>query len=246
MIKTNAIYQGDCLELMKEIPDASIDFICADVPYAITSCAWDKRIPFEPMWSEVMRVAKDNAAIAMFAKGKFLIELASSNLKYYRYKWVWHKNLAAGFLNAKKMPLCAHEDILIFYRKLPTYNPQFTPGKPYFKNNFSRNSKNYGKISAELNYVHSDAKRFPTDILKYNKILQAEHSTQKPVDLLEYLIKTYSNAGEVVLDFTCGSGSTCVAAVKSGRQYIGIELDEKYFEIACDRVVEAENKLVNG
>lgn len=254
MLKTNSIYQGDCLELMKEIPDASIDFICVDVPYGITACAWDKRIPFAPMWSEVMRVAKDNAAIAMFAKGKFLIELASSNLKYYRYKWVWHKNLACGFLNAKKMPLCAHEDILIFYRHLPTYNPQFTQGKPYCKTG-SSSSRNYGKIKNFHTTDNLTGDRYPTDLQKFktpnsgfpkNHQSNVVHSTQKPVDLLEYLIKTYSNAGEVVLDFTCGSGSTCVAAVNSGRQFIGIELDEKYFEIACDRVVEAENKLVNG
>ena len=240
MLKFNSIYQGDCLELMKNIPDGAVDFVLCDLPYGITNCSFDIKIDLQKFWSEIFRVTKFNAACAMFAKGKFLIELANSNLKYYRYKWVWHKNLAVGFLNAKKMPLCAHEDILIFYRHLPTYNPQFTQGKPYVRIRKNHSAINYGKHNLQ-SFTENDGNfYYPKDIL-FDKCPQEFHSTQKPVELLEYLIKTYSNAGEVVLDFTCGSGSTCVAAVNSGRQYIGIELDEKYFEIACDRVTQAQD-----
>lgn len=238
----NQIYNLDCLEGMKEIPDGAVDLILTDLPFNITNCHWDKKIPFEPMWEQFKRVTKENAAIALFAKGKFLIELAYSNLKMYRYKWVWQKNLATGFLNAKKMPLCAHEDILIFYRKLPTYNPQFTQGKPYRANIYSSTSRNYGKIKTDSTLKTSEAKRFPRDDLNFQFYNHNEHSTEKPVDLLEYLIRTYTNEGEVVLDATIGSGSTAVACVNTGRQFIGFETNEHYFEVAQKRISEAQAK----
>jgi len=244
-MELNKIYQGDCLELMKNIPDGAVDFVLCDLPYGITNCSFDIKIDLQKFWTEIFRVTKFNAACAMFAKGKFLIELANSNFKYYRYKWVWHKNLATGFLNAKKMPLCAHEDILIFYRKLPTYNPQFTTGKKY-RAKYTSNSKNYGKVLKEFNYHMTDGKYFPKDNLHYNFYNHNEHSQQKPTALLEYLIKTYSNEGEVVLDATIGSGSTAVAAINTGRNFIGFELDEHYFEVAQKRISEAFQKKSEG
>ena len=166
MLKFNSIYQGDCLELMKNIPDGAVDFVLCNLPYGITNCSFDIKIDLQKFWSEIFRVTKFNAACAMFAKGKFLIELANSNFKYYRYKWVWHKNLAVGFLNAKKMPLCAHEDILIFYRKLPTYNPQFTKGKPYLSK-YTSNSQNYGKVVLDdYHYRMTDGNYYPKDIFE--------------------------------------------------------------------------------
>lgn len=241
----NKIYNEDCLEGMKKIPSGAVDFILTDLPYGITDCHWDKKFPFEPMWKEFYRVTKKNAAIALFANGKFLIELAASNLKDYRYKIVVEKHCASGFLNAKKMPLKCHEDILIFYEKLPTFNPQFTQGKPYDVFNRS-NSENYGKKRSDFRTICEDGKRFPRDVLKFNfpltQSIQNFHPTQKPVELLEYLIKTYTNEGELVLDATIGSGSTAVAAINTGRKFIGFETDEKYFEIAQKRIAEAFQK----
>ncbi len=243
IFEMNKIFNCDCIEGMKKLADNSVDMILCDLPFGITNCDWDKKIDLEKFWTEIHRVTKLNAACAMFAKSKFLIELANSNLKYYRYKWVWQKNLACGFLNAKKMPLCAHEDILIFYRKLPTYNPQFTPGKPYDATKHIHFSNNY-KAGICFGTKNETGDRFPIDVQKFKTVFTEAkgnlvHSTQKPVALLEYLIKTYSNEGEVVLDATIGSGSTAVAAINTGRQFIGFELDKKYFDIACDRVAKA-------
>ena len=231
------IKHGNCLELMSEIPSGSVDLICTDLPFGITSCPFDKRIDFAPMWKQFLRVTKENAAILLFAAGKFLIELAASNLKHYRYKWVWEKSLAVGFLNSQKMPLRAHEDILVFYRKLPTYNPQFTKGKPYHKiipeglptNNYA--GKDYDRTKINLT-----GERMPRDTIKFNSVQGHEHPRyspqQKPVALLEYLIKTYSNEGETILDATMGSGSCGVACVNTNRKFIGFELDKNFYEIA--------------
>lgn len=242
----NQIYNIDCLEGMKDIPDGAVDCIISDLPFEITNCHWDKKIPFEPMWEQFKRVTKKNAAIALFANGKFLIELAASNLKMYRYKIVWLKNLATGFLNAKKMPLKAHEDILIFYRQLPTYNPQFTQGKPYDYSRIVKWSDNYraGKCQGAVNETGD---RFPRDTQAFKGCFGGNcpemfHPTQKPVDLLEYLIKTYTNEGELVLDATIGSGSTAVAAINTGRKFIGFETDAHYFEVAQRRIAEAQAK----
>ncbi len=231
------IFNEDCLTGMSKIPDGSVDLIITDLPYGITDCAFDRRLPFEPLWEQFHRVTKKNAAICLFAAGKFLIELAASNLKEYRYKWVWRKNLGTGFLNAKKMPLRAHEDILIFYRKLPKYNPQFTQGKPYGFRERKTFSPNYA--NQEYTFINNeDGRRYPLDVIKYMQ--PKEHSPQqKPVALLEYLIRTYSDAGEMVLDATMGSGSTGVAAINTGRNFIGFETEEKYFEIAKDRISRA-------
>ena len=174
--------------------------------------------------------------MAFFSCGKFLIELAYSNLKNYRYKIVWQKNLACGFLNSHKMPLRAHEDILIFYRKLPTYNPQFSPGKPYSRTS----AKNEGRVYAKKKSIFrtNNGVRYPQDIFK-SKIDYGGHETGKPTKLLSWLIKTYTNEGETVLDPTIGSGSTAVACIETGRNFIGFELDEHYFEVANKRISEA-------
>ena len=234
------IKQGDCLKLMKEIPDGSVDLILTDLPFGITDCAFDKRIPFEPMWKEFYRVTKLNAAICLFAVSKFLIELAMSNLKDYRMKWVWEKSLGVGFLNANKMPLRCHEDILVFYRKLPTYNPQFTKGKPY-KPHFKGSSLNYSTRGGHKN--DNDGEHYsPRDVIYFKSTFGHEVNyspQQKPVDLLEYLIKTYTNEGETVLDATMGSGSTGVAAVNTERKFIGFELEKEFFDIAQKRIEEA-------
>lgn len=231
---------------MKDIPAGSVDLICTDLPFGITSCPFDKRIPFEPMWEQFLRVTKENAAILLFAAGKFLIELAASNLKHYRMKWVWEKSLAVGFLNSKKMPLRAHEDILVFYRKLPTYNPQFTRGKPYKHSGCKATHENYCALEYKTPSGSENGDRVPRDVIYYpstvGQLPERLHPQQKPVELLEYLIKTYSNAGETVLDATCGSGSTGVACVNTGRKFIGFELDQNFFEIAQKRIAQAQAK----
>lgn len=236
------LYNEDCLQGMKRIADGTVDCILSDLPYQITDCAFDVRIPFEPMWEQFKRVTKRNAAIVLFANGKFLIELAASNLKDYRYKWVWHKNLGTGFLNAKKMPLKCHEDILIFYQQLPTYNPQFSEGKPY-KFTHPTGSENYQCKYGEV-VRESDGRRYPIDEINFMQVtnFSAEtcyHPQQKPVALLEYLIKTYTNAGELVLDATMGSGSTGVACANTGRRFIGFETETKFYDIAKKRIDEA-------
>lgn len=233
------IYHADCLEGMKRIPDGAVDMILTDLPYGITDCPFDVRIPFEPMWAQFKRVTKRNAAIVLFANGKFLIELAASNLRDYRYEWVWEKSAPVGFLNSNKMPLKAHENILVFYQQLPTYNPQFTTGKPYQKKR--RPAAIYSKQT--VGYVRSDGKRYPRDVIYMHcaadEVDKMSHPTQKPVDLLEYLIKTYSNEGELVLDATMGSGSTGVAAVNTGRDFIGFETEKNFYDIARERIDKA-------
>ena len=231
------IKQGDCLELMKEIPNGSVDMILDDLPYGTTSCAFDKRIPFEPMWEQFKRVTKKNAAIVLFSQMPFGAELIMSNRKMFRYEWIWEKSLGVGFLNAKKMPLRCHENILVFYQKLPTYNPQFTKDKAYKKT--WRMTENYGKQIQHT--VVSEGMRCPRDVIYSHTAVDegAFHPQGKPIDLLEYLIKTYTNEGETVLDATMGSGSTGVAAVNTRRNFIGFELDEKFFKTAQRRIAEA-------
>lgn len=238
--------QGDCLELMKEIPDGSVDMILTDLPYGITDCAFDVRIPFEPIWEHFKRVTKKNAAIVLFSQMPFGAELIMSNRKMFRYEWIWEKSLGVGFLNAKKMPLRCHENILVFYQQLPTYNPQFTKGKPYAADKPITNTINYGKRHG----VHSgnDGDHYcPRDVFRFYQVgnfsLEAKtHPQQKPVDLLEYLIKTYTNEGETVLDATMGSGSTGVAVVNTGRDFIGFEKEQNFFEISQKRIAEAQAK----
>ena len=234
------IKQGDCLELMKEIPDKSIDMILCDLPYGTTACKWDSVIPFEPLWEQYKRIIKDNGAIVLFGSEPFSTELRHSNMKMFKYDWIWEKTKASGFLNAKKSPLRAHEVISVFYKNQPTYNPQYSFGhKPYKKINVSDGATSvYGKIDKTGTVGESkDGRRYPRSVIKFsNPNNKTIHPTQKPVALLEYLIKTYTNEGETVLDNCMGSGSTGVACINTNRNFIGYELDEKYFEIARKRL----------
>ena len=237
------LLHGDCIELMKDIPDKSIDMILADLPYGTTSCKWDTIIPFELLWEQYERVIKDNGAIVLTASQPFTSALIMSNIKLFRYTWVWEKSKATGFLNAKKRPLVAHEDITVFSKKPTTYNPQFSTKEPYNKGIRKEQTDDdvYGKF--ERVEVKSDGKRYPRSVV-YFKTAESEglvlHKTQKPLKLFEYLIKTYTNEGETVLDNTMGSGTTGVACLNTNRNFIGIELDDKYFEIAKERIESHE------
>lgn len=234
------LYQGDCLEIMKSIPDKSIDLVCADPPFGTTRNRWDSVIPYEELWGGLKRVVKDNGAILLFGQGLFSAELACSNKEWFRYRLVWEKTKAGGFLNARRMPLQAHEDISVFYKKLPTYNPQMSEGKPYIKKAITNgDGGNYGKFNRVGTTQKNEGTRFPRSVIRFsNDNHKSIHPTQKPVELLEYLIKTYSNEGDTVLDFCMGSGSTGVAAKSTNRDFIGIELDKQYFDIAYKRINE--------
>ena len=233
------LLQGDCLELMKNVPDKSIDMVLCDLPYGTTRCKWDSIIPFEPLWEQYNRIIKDNGAIVLFSQMPFTAVLVMSNLKMFRYEWIAEKSMATGFLNAKRMPLKCHENICVFYKKLPTYNPQMTKGKPY---NIKRRDCGAHYLGGIENIeIKNEGTRCPRDVLKdlwkpYCGEGKSFHPTQKPVPLLEYLIKTYTNEGETVLDNCMGSGSTGVACVNMNRNFIGIELDENYFKIAKERI----------
>ena len=240
---TNSInlINGDCIEEMAKIKDNSIDLILTDPPFGTTECKWDEIIPLDAMWEQLNRIAKNNTAIILFSQLSFTITLGASNLKNLKYEWIWEKDFGTGFLNAKKMPLKAHENILVFYKNLPTYNPQMRTGyKPYVSKQSSSSSVYNKQILVTT--VNTDGTRYPLDVIKYNRAKKTVHPTQKPIDLLEYFIKTYSNAGDTVLDFTMGSGTTGCAAVNTGRNFIGIEKDKKYFEIAQKRIEEAQKR----
>jgi len=229
------LMQGDCLELMKTIPDGSVDMVLTDPPYGTTQCKWDSVIPFEPMWEQLKRVVKKGGAVVMTASQPFTSALIMSNPSMFKYCWVWEKNRATGVLNAKIQPLRSVEDICVFGARL--YKPQglVACGKP------SRNAKTdspvYGTGQTK-SYVQKWT-NYPKQVLKFDSVQRTVHPTQKPVALMEYLIKTYTNEGETVLDFTMGSGTTGVACKNLNRDFIGIELDDEYFKIAEERVANA-------
>ena len=231
---------GDCLEEMKNIPDKSIDMILCDLPYGTTACKWDTVIPFAPLWEQYERIIKDDGAIVLFGSEPFSSRLRLSNIKFYRYDWVWDKvNLYTGSLLANKRPLKRHENIMVFYKKQPVYNKQYRKGQPY---SMTRNTKGVGEYASNTYQrvkTINNGNHNPCSILEIeggNKSEKGLHPTQKPVALMEYLIKTYTNPGDLVLDNCMGSGSTGVACVNTGRNFIGIELDEKYFNIAKERI----------
>lgn len=232
------LMRGDCLERMKEIPDGSVDMVLCDPPYGTTSRnEWDKVISIEPFWEQLNRVIKDNGAMAVSSQLPFSCDLIAGNRKYFRYEWIWEKTNAVGFLNANRMPLRARENILVFYKHLPKYNPQKTHGKPYRKEHKQNGSSNYGLHHFSI--TENDGSRFPKDVVVFDnngRNFEKVHPTQKPVALLEYLIKTYTDEGDTVLDCCMGSGSTGVACANTGRDFIGIELDEHYFEVAQGRI----------
>jgi site-specific DNA-methyltransferase (adenine-specific) len=237
------LYKGDCLELFENIEDKSVDMILCDLPYEVTQNKKDIKIPFEPLWENYERVIKDNGAIVLFAQGLFYIDLVNSNRKLFRYDIIWDKKLTTGFLNAKRMPLRQHEQIAIFYKKAPTYNPQFKKGKPLHSKGKSYIEKdpknqNYGKYENWDDSRAGSTDKYPTSIFTFQKPHPsvAVHRTEKPIDLLKELILTYTNTGELVLDNTMGSGSTGVAALELGRRFIGMEMDEEYFNLASERI----------
>ena len=237
------LLQGDCLELMKNIPNKSIDMILCDLPYGKTQNAKDVRLPFDVLWTQYKRIIKDKGCIALFGQGTFYIDLVNSNPKMFRYDLVWNKELTSGFLNANRMPLRQHEQIAVFYKKLPTYNPQFSKGKPLHSRGFSYKTKetknqNYGKFGITDDVRSGSTEKYPTSILNFPKPHPsvALHRTEKPIALLEYLVKTYTNEGDTVLDCCMGSGSTGVACKNASRNFIGIELDENCFNIAKERI----------
>lgn len=238
------LMQGDCLELMKQIPDQSIDMILCDPPFGTTSKnKWDIIIDPNLMFKQYKRIIKQNGAILLFSQLPFACDLINANRKHFRYEWIYQKPNAAGFLNANRMPLRSHENILVFYKNLPTYNPQKTKGNPYKAKTGNTTSSNYGNFNGNFHAENLSGERFPKDIIKFNKE-QGLHPTQKPVKLLEYLIKTYTNEKDTVLDNCMGSGSTGVACVNTNRNFIGMELDEKYFKIAKQRIEKVkEEKL---
>lgn len=238
----NEIMLGDCLEKMLLIPDKSIDLIAADLPFGTTRNAWDSVIPLPELWAQYERVIKDDGAILLNAQTPFDKVLGASNLKLLRYEWIWEKTLATGHLNAKKMPMKAHENILVFYKKLPTYNPIKTTGharkvsKAEHKVN-SKMSTNYNPTGLT---TYDSTERYPRSVLKFptDKQKSALHPTQKPVALVEYMINTYTNPGETVLDNVIGSGTTAIAAINTGRNFIGIERDPGHHETAVNRVAK--------
>lgn len=235
------LFQGDCLELMKDIPDNSIDMILCDLPYGTTACKWDTIIPFEPLWDQYNRIIKDNGAIVLFGSEPFSTELRHSNLKRYKYDWVWNKKLAGNGILAKKQPLKIHENIMVFNTTI--YYPQMTKGKMRKKMGL-KESEITGGDSFVAEYTNDEY--YPQSIQEFSIANMRKgrlHPTQKPVSLLEYLIKTYTNEGDTVLDNCMGSGSTGVACVHTSRKFIGIELEETYFNIAKNRIEEAETAV---
>ena len=239
------LLKGDCLELMMGIPDGSVDMVLTDPPYGTTACKWDSVIPFDPMWEQLKRVTKKNGAIVMTASQPFTSALVMSNPKMFKYQWVWEKNKATGHLNAKKRPLVSHEDVLVFYSKPVRYNPQgLTVKDSPTVSKGDRGKKGLGSIGEVYGVAKKDAIQthtgYPRSVQKIGVDMRAEyHPTQKPVTLMEYLIKTYTQEGETVLDFTMGSGTTGVACKNLNRDFIGIELDEDYFKIAEERIANA-------
>lgn len=241
------LLQGDCLDLMKDIPDGNVDMVLCDLPYGRTKNRWDEVIPFNPLWEQYRRIVKKNGAIVLFADGMFMAKLMSSNPAMWRYNMIWDKVLSAGFLNANRMPLRQHEELCVFYQKPPTYNPQKSLGEKSHSKGSKKNCENhnYGEYGfVDNSEVHGNLK-FPTSILKFQKPHPSKsvHPTEKPVDLLQYLIKTYTNRGETVLDNCMGSGSTGVACANTGRNFIGMELDEHYFTVAKERIAWAEEQM---
>lgn len=232
----NEIIQGDCLEVMRDIPDGSVDMILCDLPYGTTRNSWDSVIPLDELWAQYERIIKDDGAITLTASQPFTTTLNESNLALYRYEWIWIKNNSTGFQLANRRPLKKHENISVFYKRQPTYNPQGL--KPYGKvNRRGRTGDNWTEMKKD-EYVQKWT-NYPTQLLEFSYDREKYHPTQKPVALFEYLIRTYTNEGELVLDNCIGSGTTAVAAINTGRRFIGIEREPEYVEIARRRIDEA-------
>ena len=242
------LLNGDCLEVMKSIPDKSVDMILTDLPYGTTACKWDIIIPFEPLWEQYKRIIKDRGAIVLFGSEPFTSALVMSNPGWFKYELIWQKTMASNFALLKKQPAKKHENILVFYKKQPTYNPQMEDGKPYVdnRNTGTRNTSVGSESNLIRRPINNKGSRYPSTVQKFsNGNNRNVHPTQKPVALLEYLIKTYTLEGETVLDNCMGSGSTGVACINTNRDFIGIEKDNKYFEIAKQRIEAAQKEVQN-
>lgn len=245
------VWLGDCLELMPKIPDGSVDLVLCDLPYGITQNKWDCVIPLDKLWESYYRVCGDTTPVVLTASQPFTSILVTSNLKDFKYDWVWRKPKGTGHLNAKKMPMRDKEDILVFYRKQCTYNPQFTLGPPY-KNKAGKDflktssmTESYGNYTNFRN--NNDGKRYPKQVQDFPVVERGTlHPTQKPVQLMEYLIKTYTNEGDLVLDNCAGSGTTLVAAKSLNRQFIGIEKEKKYYDICIERLGKINDNTKNN
>lgn len=247
MMELNKIYNEDCLEGMKRIPDKSIDMILADLPYGTTNCKWDTIIPLEPLWEQYERIIKDNGAVVLTASQPFSSALVMSNPKLFRYEWVWDKKNPTNFAMAKKQPLKYHETILVFAKKQTEYYPIKWRGKPNHKQGLLKNdqqSEVYGKIKRTKDNL--SGMKYPRSIIEISKHSSQGglHPTQKPVALFEYLIKTYTDEGAIVLDNVMGSGTTAIAAMNTNRNFIGFELDETYFNIANERIEKSLERVI--
>ena len=232
------IKNADCFDEFKNIKDKTIDLVCVDLPYGQTACKWDSVIDLSKMWDELKRICKEETVYVFFCTTKFGNTLINSNKKWFRYDLVWLKSNSVGFMSAKKMPLRQHEMIYIFYKKWNIYNPQKTKGKPYktVASKYNNNIKDYYGQSGRYKTESNNGDRYPLSFIKFNNPKKKLHRTQKPTDLLEWLIKTYSNENDIVLDFTMGSGSTIEACMNTNRKYIGIEKDKDIYLIAKDRL----------
>ena len=249
----DCIYNIDCLQGMKEIPDKSVDAIICDLPYGTTRNAWDSVIPLEPMWKEYERIIKDRGAIVLFSQMPFSATLVASNPRLFKYEWIWQKQKGTGFLNSRFAPLKAHENILVFGKSAAAfvqdsnnamvYNPQMRPGKAYVAKHGQPSANYDSKNMRVLPLTHYKAERYPIDVMKFSRDKECVHPTQKPVDLVRYLIRTYTNVGGVVMDNCMGSGTTAIAAMREGRHFIGFETDKKYFDIAEQRIKDEQAKV---
>jgi DNA modification methylase len=236
----NELFHGDCLEIMPTIMSGTVDLILCDLPYGTTQCAWDSIIPFKPLWEQYCRLIKENGVIVLSSAQPFTSMLIASNLDMFRYEWIWEKGAATGFLNAKLQPLRAHENICVFYKKKPTFNPQMTHGhERRTSKRKTVDSECYGKALKLTDY--NSTSRYPRDVQFFSsdKQLGSFHPTQKPVALMEYLIRTYTNENDSVLDNCMGSGTTGVACVNTKRKFIGIEKEKQYFDVAAQRIEDA-------
>ncbi len=243
------LMHGDCLEEMKKIPDSSVDMILCDLPYGTTSCEWDSALPFDALWSEYRRITKTDAAIVLTASQPFTTALIASNMREFRYCWVWEKDAGSNFANVKYQPMKEHEDVCVFYRKTPVYNPQMQErtgsrkGRETTTIDSGRMESVYGTQEGRGKLPVAPL-RYPRSIQRFNRE-RGLHPTQKPIPLMEYMVRTYTNEGDTVLDNCMGSGTAGVACANTGRKFIGIERDEKYFDIASNRISDAfENRLI--
>lgn len=230
------LYCEDCLKILPTLESNSIDMVLVDLPYGTTACKWDSIIPLDNLWGQYNRICKENAAMVFTASQPFTTILAASNIENFRYEWIWEKPQGTNPMNSKVMPLKSHENILVFYRKKPTYNPQMWYSTPYsgFSSDVSKIGEVYGKAQSK-HRNNPEGSRYPKTVLKF-KQEKGLHPTQKPLALMEYLIQTYTNCGDVVLDNTMGSGTTGVAAVNQRRNFIGIEMNQEYFKVAENRI----------